>query len=76
MCLCYKLKGNPLAMELLTAVQVWQQRHVAGKPHAMGSAGTAVGTVLLRALQTHGSSHYSERGHAFRRPEVGQLKGV
>lgn len=52
---------NSLAASLLTATKHWQQQHTSGRPHPMGACGTAVGTVLLQQLCTHGAAVHKDR---------------
>ena len=54
-------KENTLAASLLTATKHWQQQHTSGRPHPMGACGTAVGTVLLQLLHTHGAAEHKGR---------------
>ena len=42
--------SSPLAMHLLSAVQLWQSRHEKGKLHPYGSCGTAIATTLLNEV--------------------------
>eukprot|EP00438_Fugacium_kawagutii_P017360 Skav201540 [mRNA] locus=scaffold1616:127924:128559:+ [translate_table: standard] len=57
--LIYKLdKEHPVAAKLLQATRVWQEGHQPGRPHELGSCGTAVGTVLLQQFLEHGLEHH------------------
>ena len=59
--LIYKMdKEHPVAARLLQATRVWQDAHQPGKPHELGSCGTAVGTVLLQQFLEHGLEHHKQ----------------
>ena len=53
----------PVARKLMSATRVWQTQHTPRKPHPMGSCGTAVGTVLLKELLSHGLHQHKDRDH-------------
>ena len=50
--------------ELKESTHSWQNHHTPGKTHALGSCGTAVGTILLKKLLGHGLATQKERDSA------------